>query len=175
MTEQIKNIETVENTIKKVNKKKTKIVIVTIVAIIVAILVFYHMGFIPVGLSAKNPIGDYKEISMGEYIEEYPDLATMPNLDKIEKKGFKTTSSSEDVIQDYTQKLLDEGYSLKYEGIVNFDGKNFEVYGFLKGLTAVGILTTPVSEEENGYNSEVIYVTGNALDFQEIIKWYQSK
>jgi len=50
----------------------------------------------------------------------------------------------------------------------------FEVNGYLKGLTAVATLTTDETIGDYDFNSVVFYATGNALDFQDILNWYQS-
>jgi hypothetical protein len=95
----------------------------------------------------------------------------MPNLDKIEYEAYDTDESVSNITESYQDKLISEGYSLKYSGTVELDGVTFNVYGYLKGFTAVGILTT--DEITDDYDSLVVYATGNALDFKEILDWYQ--
>ena len=99
----------------------------------------------------------------------------MPNLDKLEYKAFDTDASVSDVVDDYHSKLNNDGYHLEYSSTVELDGTTFEVRGYLKGLTAVAILTTDETIENYDFGSLVLYATGNALDFREILDWYQSK
>jgi hypothetical protein len=57
---------------------------------------------------------------------------------------------------------------------MDFDGRQFRVVGFLKGLTVVGVVVTDDADDEFGYDTVVLYATGSAFDFQEILEWYQS-
>ena len=91
----------------------------------------------------------------------------MPNLDKIEHKIWKTDLPSDQIVNSYKQNLSDKGYNLEYDGIVSLDEKEYTALGFLKGLTAVGILVSN--------DGDVIYATGFATDFIEIVEWYQSQ
>jgi hypothetical protein len=45
----------------------------------------------------------------------------------------------------------------------------------LKGITAVVIIATSDGIEEIGYKTEVLYTTGNALDFKAILDWYENQ
>jgi hypothetical protein len=135
-------------------------------------LIAYHLGYIPIGLSVIEPIGNAKTVDVDNLIDEFPSIVDMPNLDKLEYKAYDTDASVGDVVANYHNRLIGEGYSSKYSGTVELDGVPFEVNGYLKGLTAVGILTT--DEITENYDSLVIYATGNALDFRDILDWYQS-
>ena len=117
------------------------------------------------------PIGNYEEKTMETYIEKYPIISQIPNLDKIDKNFYETDENTDSIVESYKQKLLNEGYSLEYEDILTIEDKEYKILGFLKGFTAVGILIS--NNEDN--ESEVIYTTGSALDFIEILEWYQNQ
>lgn len=163
----------------KHKKKTTKILIVAVVLLIVGTIVCaaYVTGFIPITnfLSVKKPVGDSVELNVDDYLQEYPELNEIPNLDKIKKAAYGTDESIDDVVSDYRAELESEGYGLKYEGSGDFNGKSFQYYGFLKGLTAVVIIATSDGVEELEYKTEVLYTTGNALDFRAILDWYENQ
>jgi len=134
----------------------------------------FLLGFIPVGLNVMTPIGNYETLNADVYLEEFPELSNMPNLEKLEYAAFGTDASKEDVVSDYDTKLKGQGYSQEYSGTVEVDGVYFEVAGFLKGLTAVAVLVADRATNDHNFDSLVLYATGNALDFREILDWYQS-
>jgi len=160
---------------KKKNEKKWIKYAVAIIVISNAIGFAYIFGFIPINafLEVKEPIGNYETIDVSQVMDDYPDLADMPNLEKIQYAAFGTDAATDTINQDYEQQLSTEGYNLEYSETVELDGVYFEVKGYLKGLTAVATLTTDTPLEDYDYNSVVLYATGNALDFQEILNWYQ--
>jgi hypothetical protein len=160
--------------IKKNRRLSKKLCTLSIVSIVVLTIFFisYSFGFIPIGLSVIEPVGNIKTVNADELIEEFPSIADMPNLDKIEYEAYDTDAPIYTVVESYQSKLVSEGYSLKYSGTVELDGITFNVYGYLKGFTAVGILAT--DEITDDYESLVFYATGNALDFKEILDWYKN-
>jgi len=157
------------------NNKKffVKIIIVCIILNSIFITAI-HFGFISMAYSIEEPIGNSQAINVEEYLDEIPALAEMPNLDKIEYKTFGTDASIDAVNTDYEKRLSKNGYNSEYSGDFEIDGINFEVNGFLKGLTAVAIVTTEEDIGDYNFNSYVFYATGNALDFQEILNWYNN-
>ena len=176
-SKKMKNKKNIDQSPVKHKKKKEKRWIKPLIALIVILTVIgfaFIFGFIPVGLNVKPPIGNVETLNADAYLDEFPELANMPNLDKIEYGAFGTDASTEEVAVDYKNTLLSEGYNQEYSGTVEVDGVNFEADGYLKGLTAVGILTTDETTENYDYNSLVLYATGNALDFREILDWYQT-
>ena len=159
-----------------INKKKRlskKLCVLSIVSIVFLMTFFisYSFGFIPLGLSVIEPVGNVKTVNADELIEEFPSISDMPNLDKIEYEAYDTDAPITSVIDTYQDELINDGYSLKYSGTVELDGITFNVYGYLKGFTAVGILATDEITED--YESLIFYATGNALDFREILDWYK--
>ena len=170
-----KKLASIKQPVIKPKNKFNKILTILSVGTIVLLLIFFmtfSFGFIPIGLSVIEPIGNVKTVNVEDLIEELPSMADMPNLDKIEYEAYDTDESVSNITENYQDKLVSEGYSLKYSGTVELDGVTFNVYGYLKGLTAVGILTT--DEITDDYDSLVLYATGNALDFKEILEWYQN-
>jgi len=156
---------------------KRKTITFTILTIIAIISIFfgYINGFIPVCLSAKPPIGNIERISVEQYIEKYPELSDLPDYDNILYEIFGTDEPTAVVLDDYKEKLQNEGYTLKYEGSGYIAGKNFKYVGYLKGITAVGIIVSSEAYEEFGYETLVLYMTGNAFDFTPLLDWYQEK
>jgi len=156
-------------------KRKAIIFTILILLPIISIFILYINGFIPIGLNAKPPIGDVEQIKVEEYIEKNPELSDLPEYDNILYKIFSTDKTIAAVLEDYKEKLQNEGYTLKYEGSGNFTGKNFKYVGYLKGITAVGIIVYSENSEESGYKTMVLYLTGNAFDFKPLLEWYQRK
>jgi hypothetical protein len=156
-------------------KRKTiKFTILTLIPIII-ILILYANGFIPIGLSAKPPIGTIERIQVKKFIEKNPELSDLPDHDNILFEIFGTDKLISVVLDNYKEILQNEGYTLKYEGSGYILGKNFNYVGYLKGITAVGIIVTSEASEEFGYETVVIYMTGNAFDFKPLLNWYQEK
>ena len=158
-------------------KNKKRIIKIGIALTIVGIVTYliYYLGFIPLFVGVMEPpIGNAVEITEA-YFEQNPGIAEMPNLDKINYAAYGTTESAEAVAESYKEELLNEGYSVKYEGTVEFEATSYDVTGYLKGLTATAVITTSdIGELYEEYESVVLYATGNALDFQEILDWYQN-
>jgi len=156
-----------------VKRKTTKVLIFTSV-ITAAILIAYNFGFIPIGLSARVPVGDYILLDLDSYKENYLEVSDIPNLHKIIYQGYGTDELADVVYDNYKKDLLSDGYSIEYEGTGYFIGKNFRYMGFLKGITAVGIIISSETSEEIGYKTGILYMTGNAFDFIPILNWYQN-
>jgi hypothetical protein len=170
------NNDTTENTISKKRKSRKLISIAIIFILISSIFLYLNLtNYLPFLSETKQPVGDIELINTQKYIEEYPELGEMPNLDKINYKAWKTDSTVEQVIDSYKQDLSKGGYNLQYENTIEFAGKEYYVLGYLKGLTAVGILISSDTNLDDDYDSEVLYATGNALDFKEILDWYKSQ
>ena len=155
---------------KRFNKKFAFLGIIGIVCISLFLLLCF-LNYVPFFLKPVVPIGNYEEKTMETYIEKYPIISQIPNLDKIDKNFYETDENTDSIVESYKQKLLNEGYSLEYEDILTIEDKEYKILGFLKGFTAVGILIS--NNEDN--ESEVIYTTGSALDFIEILEWYQNQ
>jgi len=167
-------------TLHTVHKRKTAKILITsaIVILVVGAIggIAYNAGFLPITglLSVKEPAGSSVPLDIESYMEMYPELAEMPNLDHIKYEAFGTDVSTNVVIDEYTQQLEAEGYHVEYDGTVEMDGSSLQFVGFLKGLTAVGIIITDEPAEDVGHDTVVLYATGNALDFKEILDWYQN-
>ncbi|UCB57933.1 MAG: hypothetical protein JSV67_04815 [Thermoplasmatales archaeon] len=156
------------------NKKRKKILVVigiVLICILSIFLILAYLNYLPFFLKPIKPIGNVEEKPMDSYIEKYPLISEIPNLDKIEKNFYDTDENSTSIVEFYKQKLSDEGYSLRYEDTIQIEGTEFTVLGFTKGVTAVGILIS--TNDSDG--SEVIYTTGNAVDFLDILEWYQNQ
>jgi len=156
---------------RKIKRKKRIVILLAVLAVVISlVLVLSLLEYIPLFTKTVEPVGNTGTMNVGSYIESNPDLSEIPNLDKLNYEGYYSTASLDDIVEGYKSDLQEKGYSLQYEGTMSFDSKQYTLIGFLKGLTAVGVFIY-----ESASESEVIYVTGNALDFLEIIDWYQNK
>ena len=172
------NKDTIDKKSSNMKRKSRTLISLVLIIILIILSIFLYLNltnFLPYLSKTNQPEGNIESINIQEYIKEYPELGEMPNLDKINYDAWKTDLTVEQVVNSYKQKLSKDGYDLQYENTIDFDGKEYYVLGFLKGLTAVGILISLDTTSGDNYNSEVIYATGNALDFKEIIDWYQSQ
>jgi len=171
------NLDIMKQACLKPKKKKGRALIALLIVSLVLVSVFfvaYYLGFIPIGLAVRPPTGNVETIDVDMYIDEFPELADMPNLDKIEYAAYGTDASIDEIDEDYDKRLTGDGYHVEHVGTFEVGGTTFDVKGYLKGLTAVAILTTDEDNEIFDYESLVLYATGNALDFQEILNWYES-
>lgn len=160
---------------KNLSKKRTIKFTIFSIVVVSSILVGYTLGYIPIGLSVKSPVGNFGRIPVGDYFEEYPEISDMPNLDKIIYEVIGTDESLESVLNSYMEELENEGYHLEYEGSGCIADKNFVYVGYLKGITAVGIILSEEAYDEFNYETVVIYMTGNGFDFIPLLNWYQEK
>ena len=136
----------------------------------------FNAGFLPIKdfLEVREPVGRSEEIDIANFMKEYPELEDIPNLENINSGIYGTDASVDTVANDYKNKLESEGYSLKYEGTGTHGGSDFQYYGYLKGITAVGIVTTSDTNGKFEHDTVVMYTTGNAFDYQQILEWYQN-
>lgn len=137
--------------------------------------VSYNAGFIPIKefLEIQEPIGNAEEIDIDEYLRQYPEIKDIPSLDKVKYKVYGTDESTVNVANDYKQKLKENGYNVKYEGTIYKFGMALNYYVYLKGLTAVGIVTTSDAKGTFGHETMVLYTTGNILNYMEIAALYK--
>ena len=87
------------------SKRKTIKYTILIIIPIIIIFILYINGFIPIGLSAKAPIGTIEEIEVEQYIEKNPELSDLPDYDKILYKIFGTDEEIADVLDSYKEIL----------------------------------------------------------------------
>ena len=181
MHHQIQNVKHVNKSKNNIERKTGKRIIVVSIVLIVLITIIgvaaftaYNMGFIPVNLSVKKPAGTSTIMDVACYMQEYPELDEIPNLDKITYEVYSTDALANSVKNEYKQQLETEGYNLYREGSISVDGADFKFTAYLKGLTAVAII---VAENCEAFDDDtmVLYTTGNALDYQEILDWYNNQ
>jgi len=166
------------NSLKRRNKKIMKIFAISIIVIIILGIfgsVVYNAGYIPIKrfMPVKKPIGDAEEINIDEHINKHPEIRNFPYINRLKYKIFGTNRSIKAVINDYKKKLGDEGYKLLYDGVVYKDDIPLQYYGFLKGLTGIGIILTDDENVTLNYETMVLYSTGSILDYREILTWYK--
>jgi hypothetical protein len=166
-----------EKSIRK-KRKKVKIFAVSIILIIILGIfgsVVYNAGYIPLKrfMDVKKPIGDADEINIDDHLYRHPEIRQFPYLDKLKYKVFGTNRSINVVANNYKEKLENEGYNLLYSGVAYKDEIPFKYYGYLKGLTGVGIIITDDENVTLDYETMVLYTTGSALDYRKILLWYK--
>lgn len=141
-----------------------------------SVYVAHEAGYIPIEqtLQIQEPI-NYQQVCGSCLEEKYRNvLDEIPNLDKIKYEVYISSSNRIEVANDYIQKMTNDGYNLEYQGMKTVYGVDVYYYGFVKGITVVGIAIS--NGADIGYpeaNSIILYTTGNALDYQEIINWYK--
>jgi hypothetical protein len=173
-----KNKDTNKKLYNNMKVKNKKVILLIILSVIILSLIFVYLNitnYLPFTNETKQPVGNIEPINTQKYFEDHPELKEMPNLNKIKYNAWRTNLTIKQVVDSYKQDLLKEGYDLQYENTIILDGKEYNVLGFIKGLNAVGILISRNTTYMNNYYSEIIYTTGNILDFNEIIDWYQSQ
>ncbi len=165
----------------RINKRKKNFIKLFAVSVIIIIFlgicgsVAYNSGYIPIKrfMAVKRPIGEAEEINIDEHMNKHPEIREFPYIDKIKYKVFGTNRSINAVANDYKKKLGNEGYKVLYEGVAYKDEIPFQYYGFIKGLTGVGIIITSDENVTLNYETMVLYTTGSAFDYREILRWYK--
>lgn len=167
-----------ENRLKIRRKNILKLLGVSISIIIILGIcstVAYNAGYIPMKrfMEVKKPIGDAEEIDINEHLDKHPEIKNLPYYDKFKYKLYGTNQSIDAVANDYKKKLENEGYKILIEGVAYKDEIPFQYYGFLKGMTGVGIIITANKNVTLDYETMVLYTTGNAADYRNVLKWYK--
>jgi len=163
------------------NNKKNKYLKIFAVSIIVIIIlgifgaVVYNAGYIPIKrfMDVKKPIGEYDEINIDEHIYKHPEIRNSPYIEKLKYKVFGTNKPINVVANDYKEKLENDGFKLLYDGIAYKGDIPLHYYGYIKGLTGVGIIITDDKNVTLNYETMVLYSTGSILDYREILTWYK--
>jgi len=152
-------------------------IIMTICGAVGGTYVAHDAGYIPITqiMDTKEPVG-YQPVCSSCIEENYRDIISeIPNLNKIKYNVYISTSNHLEIVQDYNDRLKDEGYQLETSGEKNFRNITIYYYGFIKGITAVGIAI--VKGSQLGFpeaESFILYSTGNVMDYQAIINWYNT-
>ena len=163
--------------------KKRRKNVLKILAVFIIIIVFvgifgpvaFNAGYVPIRrfMSVKKPIGGAEEINIDEHINKHPEIKEIPYIDKFKYQVFGINRSIDDVENEYKRKLGSEGYNLLYEGVAYKDEIPLNYYGFIKGLTGVGIVITSDKNFTLNYETMVLYTTGSVIDYRNILKWYK--
>lgn len=159
----------------KKNKNIKRILSIFIVMTLCGVFAF-NMGYMPIKafLNVPEPIGCAGEINADDYMSEYSVLKGIPKLDKIKYKIFVSDASLETVANNYEYDLEKQGYKLDYSGTITKKGITFHYYGFVKGITAIGIILTDDVEDLFGHETAVLSTIGNIYDYKEVINWYKT-
>lgn len=155
------------------NPRKTFYLLICFAIIGVVVSSSFNAGFIPVKsfLEIKEPIGNAQEINVEESIERYSlPIKEIPTFENVKYKIYGTNQGKSVIEADYKDELKSEGYELKYSGTQNIKGFDITYYGFIKGLTAVVILTTSDDIYLDEYETLVLYSTGSVFDYAEILR-----
>ena len=161
-----------------IKRKSGKLLLIVVFIAIMsssAILYLNFINYLTFSSELKQPMGNIESVNTEKYLQQHPEISEMPNLDKIKYAAWKSDLTIIQVANSYKKDLLEERYDLKYENTIFFNGKVYYVLGFLKDLTAVGILISLDTNVFDNYKSEVIYASGNVFYFNEILNWYQSQ
>jgi hypothetical protein len=172
------------NIYKKTNKKIStkpkgaKRRVGTIGALCIVLLILcasgYQAGFTPFKafLRVYEPIGVTGEINIDDCVEMIPAIANTPSIDKLKHKLFTSDKSINIVALDYKQRLEKRGYRLEYVGKENILGITVNYFGFVRGITAIGIIMTKDGNSLLGSGTLVLYTTGSVFAYNKILEWY---
>lgn len=155
------------------NPKKTIYLIICFVIIGIVISSSFNAGYIPIKsfLEIKEPIGVVAEINIQEAVEKYSlPVESIPTFENVKYKIYGSRQGKGVIEADYIDELTSEGFKLEYRGTKNIKGFDLNYYGFIKGLTAVAIITTSDNTYIKDYETLVLYSTGNVFEFAKIIK-----
>jgi len=131
-------------------------------------------------LEVIPPAGNYTTITMGNIVEMYPKtmdiLYEIPHLNDIRYQIYLTNASLDDVADQYNRQLSAKGYSCLYSGKVDVGNVTEGIiplyyYGYTKGITAVGVVMTDYLPTNNA----ILYTTGHADYYRDIIPWLEEK
>jgi len=151
------------------------IIVVGLVGLGGTTYVMHEAGYLPVAqlLETKEPV-EYQPVCSSCIEKHYQSIIQdIPNLDKIKYNFYISGSNYLEVHEDYKKRLKKEGYTEKVSGVKTIKNVTIHYYGFIKGITAVGIAIA--NGEDLSYpeaQSVILYSTGNVLDYQKIIEWY---
>lgn len=170
--------ESIDSPVKK-QKKSFVLKFFSILTVLIVLLgasgfAAYNGGFLPAKKFSPiyKPIGNSVEIELKDYIEDIPQIKEIyeykPYLDKIKYKLYGTNANCDYILSNYKERLQNKGYALKYTGAKNIKGVSIEYLGFVKGITAVGIVTTSDLDEISEHNSLVLYTTGNVFAYKDL-------
>lgn len=112
------------------------------------------------------------EAEICKYLQRYPEIESSPFLSNIRYKIFESGSSVNSISIAYKEKLIDEGYALKYTGTKKIKGISIRYLGFVKGLTAIGIVVAD-ADGLFGYKTIVIYTAGSVFEYKALGNWYK--
>jgi hypothetical protein len=176
-SEKIKNDlfkKSVNQNKEKNHKKRFTVVFICFIILIPALATSYNAGFLPISqlLEIKEPIGNFKEITLSGIAEKYHIIESIPELNKIKHNIYTTDEKLSIVSKCYILEIENEGYNLKHEGTKNIEGFNVHYLGFIKGITAIVILMTDDNIDINNINTFIIYSTGSIFDYKQMFEKY---
>ncbi len=151
------------------------LIIVTIMLLSTCVMAL-NFGYLPVKAFLQPPEPDnyIAEVDVNSYMREYPEIKNIPNIDDIKYKIYVTDDPVDTAANNYERKLKEEGYTLEYKGIVTKKEMDFHYYGFVKGITAIGIIMTSDASEIFGHETTILSTIGSVFEYKEIITWCKS-
>ncbi len=182
-------LKKINNLPKKSNFKRAFSALVVLALLMTSVgIVALNFGYIPVKAlteinEEEKPVGYSGEVSIETYVDKYTEMKNMPNLDDVNYKIFLSDATKDTVANNYIYDREKEGYNLEYQGSMTKKGITFSYYGFIKGLTGVGVIITDVDElgvnidriSGGNINSIVLYTKGSVHYYREIISWCKNR
>lgn len=162
----------------QINTRKTfSCLIIVTIMLLSSCIIALNFGYLPVKAFLEPPEPDnyIAEVDVNSYMNEYPEVKNIPNINDINYKIYVTDDTVDNAANSYERKLKDEGYTLEYGGIVNKREMDFHYYGFVKGITAIGIIMTSDASDIFGHETTILSTIGSVFEYQEIITWCKSK
>ena len=156
--------------------KNLKRASVFFIAIFVIGILLFNMGYLPIKafLDTPKPIACAGEIKIDTYIQKYPEIKDIPKLNEIKCNIYLSDASLDSVSNNYIYKLEKEGYRLDYKGEYTKNDITFHYLGFIKGITAIGIILSDDVNDIFNHKTAVLSTIGSIYDYQEIIQWYKA-
>lgn len=162
----------------QIKPKRTKRRIGTIGVLCIVLLVIgasgFQAGYLPIKslLKIHEPIGVTGEINIDDCVELIPAIANTPSIDRIKHKLFTSDRSVNEIALDYKQRLERDGYKLEYVGKETIRGVTVDYFGFVRGITAIGIIMAEDGANMFGSGTFVLYSTGGIFAYTELIDQY---
>jgi len=166
------------NSKNQINTRKTfSCLIIATIMLLSSCIIALNFGYLPVKafLEPPEPENYIAEVDVNSYMNHYREIKDIPNIDNIKYKIYVTDDNVDTTANNYERKLKDEGYSLEYRGVVNKKGMDFYYYGFIKGITAIGIIMTSDASDIFGHETTILSTIGSVFEYEEIVTWCRSK
>lgn len=176
---EIKKEETIKKTdtkqIKNIEKRNYKrfLTIFTIICLLTSSigLIAFDAGYLPVRafLPEREPVGAVGSIEIDNFIRKYGEITEISVIENLKYKIYISEASPDNIIENYKYQLKNEGYELRHQGITTKRGIEFQYFGFVKGITSIGLIITDDIDQVISQKTTILYTTGSIFNYQKIL------